>query len=142
MSIKPYEIELVTASSEWDFHESLLATITGLPKSEIWAKLPEHLQKANSWRGHSFIEVARLLGYNCNRRFVEFDAKTPWPCILRCQTPDIKNGWWALAYANGQVYDVYGRPHAQWFDDFMRRYPELKITSMLQIWVSESYFLI
>lgn len=142
MTTQAYEIELVTASSQHDFHESLLATITGLPKHEIFERLPEHLQVANSWRGHSFVEVARLLGYNCNRRFIEFDAKTPWPCILRCQVPTIKNGWWALAYANGKVYSVYEWPHVQWFDDFMRYNPELKITSMLQIWMGESQFII
>lgn len=134
MSREPYEIELV-ASHGGDYLESLLATVTGLPKAEIWARLPEHLQKPGGWRGSSFVEVAQLLRYNCNRQFKPFDARTPWPCILRCQSPSIKSGWWALAYANGAVYDPW-RESITWLDDFVRFYPEVKITSMLQIWIA------
>ena len=132
---QPYEIELVASNlSDGDYLLALLATVTGLPKAEIWERLPEHLKKTGGWRGSSFIEVARLLGYNCNRQFVPFDARTPWPCILRCQTPEIKNGWWALAYANGLVYDPSGG-WADYFDEFVRIYPQTRITSMLQIWI-------
>jgi hypothetical protein len=130
---KAYEIELVV-SHGGDYSESLLATVTGLPKHEIWKRLPEHLKKLGGWRGSSFVEVARLLGYNCNRQFIPFNARTTWPCILRCQLPHIKNGWWALAYANGAVYNP-SDSSVVWLDDFIRWNPEVRITSMLQIWI-------
>jgi len=130
---QPYEIELVASHGD-DYLESLLATVMGLPKAEIWERLPENLKKPGGWRGQSFIEVARLLGYNCNRQFIRFDARTPWPCILRCQSPELKTRWWALAYANGAVYwPLHGA--TIWLDDFIRWYPQVQITSMLQIWI-------
>jgi hypothetical protein len=134
MSRPAYEIELVASYGD-DYQESLLATVTGLPKHEIWERLPEHLKKPGGWRGQSFIEVARLLGYNCNRQFIPFDARTPWPCILRIQVPYMKSNWWALAYANGAVYDPW-QESIVWLDDFVRFNPEHRITSMLQIWIS------
>jgi hypothetical protein len=134
MSSTLYEIELV-ASHGGDYLASLLATVTGLPKAEIQERLPEHLQKPGGWRGSSFVEVARLLGYNCNRQFKPFEARTSWPCILRCQSPELKPNWWALAYANGAVYDPW-QESITWLDDFVRFCPEVKITSMLQIWIA------
>jgi hypothetical protein len=130
---KAYEIELVVSHGA-DYTESLLATLTGLPKHEIWERLPEHLKERGSWRGSSFVEVARLLGYNCNKQFIRFDACTPWPCILRCQVPWLKSKWWALVYANGAVYDPW-QQSVTWLDDFVRFNPEASITSMLQIWI-------
>ena len=130
---QPYEIELV-ASGPDDYHVSLLATITGLPKIEIAERLPEHLREREGWRGQSFVEVARLLRYNCNRQFIPFDARTPWPCILRAQLPWLKSNWWSLIYNQGAVYDPWNG-WVQWFDDFVRNNPEAHITSMLQIWI-------
>lgn len=135
MSSQPYEIELVASTRADDYQVALLATITGLPKSEITEQLPAHLRTKGGWRGQSFIEMARLLKYNCNRQFKPFDTRTPWPCILRCQVPSLKTGWWALIYNQGLVYDPWNE-WVQWFDDFIRNEPEVRITSMLQIWIS------
>jgi len=137
MNSEAYEVELSMSNGGGnDYLVALLATCTGLPKEEIVGKLPADLQKTGRWPGTSFIKMVRLLGYNCNRRFIEFNARTPWPCILRCQKPTIKGGWWALVYANGQVYDPYSTwCSVQYLDDFVRLNPEARITSMLEIWM-------
>jgi hypothetical protein len=140
MSTQSYEIELVRSETDSDYHISMLATVTGLPKQEIWEKLPEHLKKANSWRGSSFGEVARLLGYNTNLRFIKFDPETPWPCILRVQVPDEwgwKGKWWALVYNQKVVYDVHNRPALRYIEHWLDEHPGCRITSMLQVWISD-----
>lgn len=83
MASLPYEIELVPSKTNNDYLLALMATVTGLPKHEIFEYLPPALQIPHGWSGTSFIDVVRLLGYNCTRRFIPFDARTPWPCLLR-----------------------------------------------------------
>ena len=135
-----YEIELVCSETEKDYLPALVATVTGLPKAEIMERLPPALRVPHGWSGTSFIEVSRLLGYNCNRRFMPFLARTPWPCILRCQQPG-STGWWALAYANGLVYDPDWPGSVLGLDEFVRTNPATRITSMLQVWVGPSVVL-
>ncbi|RSK50087.1 hypothetical protein [Hymenobacter rigui] len=139
MSAQPYEIELVASETDTDYHESLLATITGLPKAEIREKLPQDLSGGGGWRGSSFPRVARLLGFNVNPRFIKFDPATPWPCILRVQVPEHwgwKGKWWAVVYNQGTVYlpdqGVRGS-----LNQFLSLYPGCRVTSMLQIWISD-----
>jgi len=139
MSTQAYEIELVCSETDSDYHLALLATITGLEKQEIFGKLPAELTRAKSWRGRSFIEAACAVGFNVNPRFIKFDPATPWPCIMRVHVPDAwgwKGCWWALVYNQGIVYDVStGNPHSlEWWQ---RHYPGCRITSMLQIWISD-----
>ncbi|RSK29861.1 hypothetical protein [Hymenobacter metallilatus] len=139
MSAQPYEIELVASETDTDYHEALLATITGLPKAEIREKLPEPLRQAKGWRGSSFGEVARLLGYNTTPRFVKWDPATPWPCILRVKVPEHwgwKGCWWALVYNQSEVYDV-ARNQSYSLEHWQRIYPACRVTSMLQIWISD-----
>lgn len=131
-----YEIELVPMASEHDWHESQLATLTGLPKQEVSERLPEKYRKVGSWGGQGYVQCARALGYNCNLRFIKFDPTTPWPCIMRVQSPEIKNGWWALIYHQGQVYDVAWPPHRQPLAAWQAAHPDCRITSMLQVWMS------
>jgi hypothetical protein len=133
-----YEIELVVCAAGENYHVAMLATLTGLPKAEVEAQLPAELRRANSWRGQSYVQVARLLRYNCNRQFIPFEARTPWPCILRVQDPAFKSGWWSLIYANGSVYDVWNE-WVMYLDDFLRQHPEVIITSMLQIWMGDNH---
>ncbi|WP_426491085.1 hypothetical protein [Hymenobacter sp. 102] len=139
MSAQPYEIELVASETDTDYYEALLATITGLPKAEIREKLPQDLSGGGGWRGSSFPQVARLLGYNTTPRFVKFDPATPWPCILRVQVPEHwgwKGKWWALGYNQGRVYDVASGDHYS-FKNWQLAYADCRVTSMLQIWISD-----
>jgi hypothetical protein len=136
---QPYEIELVASQSEHDWHESMLATLTGLPKEEVYERLPEKYRKPGKWGGQGYVHSARALGYNCNPRFLKFDPATPWPCVLRVQVPDSwgwKGCWWALIYHQGEVYDVADGGHTQTLTNWQSEYPDCRITSMLQVWMS------
>jgi hypothetical protein len=141
MSTEHYEIELVRSETEHDYHVSMLATITGISKEEIYERLPATLTRAKSWRGRNFIEAARGLGFNVNPRFIKFDPATPWPCILRVQVPDAwdwKGCWWALVYNQGYVYNGAGGEddwHCCSLKNFLAANPGCRITSMLQIWM-------
>jgi|GEM_PF-1083074 len=140
MSTEAYEIQLVPSETDWDYHACLLATITGLPRLEVYNKFPEKLQKLDGWRGSYFGEAARALGFNTNPRFIKFDPLTPWPCILRVQVPDAwgwKGKWWALVYNQGVVYNVNGHPAETQYQHWLEDNPGCRITSMLQIWISD-----
>lgn len=142
MSTQPYELELVAATDSLDYRACFMATLTGLPKEEVAERLPQ-LINMNSWGGRHFVEAAGLLGYNTNPRFVKFAPETPWPCVLRVQVPDAwgwKGKWWALIYNQGRVYNVSGfndEWHECSFANFKTAYQDCRITSMLQVWISD-----
>jgi hypothetical protein len=144
MSEQPYEIDLVKCETDdgTDWHESQLATLTGLPKEEIRRRIPKEYWGKKRWRSRGYIDCARAMGFNCNPRFIKWDATTPWPCIMRVQTPEIKNGWWSLIYNQGIVYDVWNWPHMRELSRWQAEHPECRITSMLQIWMSVTSLLL
>lgn len=140
MSEQPYEIEMVR-SCGWDYWESMYATLTGLPKHEVWEKWPDSLRLAGSWGGQDFVRAARALGFNCNVRWVKFDPETPWPCILRLQDTTLKSGWRSRLHHQGNVYHV-DSGIIQPLEKFLFNCQHLRITSMLQVWMSTSNVLL
>ena len=134
-----YEIEVVCYGP--DLHnQSVISSLTGLDFEE--ANQAVQSISRNSWSGQTYVKVFQNLGFNTNPRFIKFDPKTPYPCIMRCRNH--KKGYWYLfLYHDGIVYDL----HANSFrlDDhynvasrkgsyFLKNYG-MKVTSMLQVWV-------
>jgi hypothetical protein len=133
-----YEVELVTTSNPDDYLLALLATLTGLPLEEARERLRCVLPPKKKWGGQTFVRAARELGYATTLRFVPFVASTPWPGILRCAIPpEWGTGWWALVYASGHVLNPLANDgwHTLPLDEFKRRYPRVRITSMLPVWM-------
>lgn len=136
-----YEIELVASTSEHDWHEAQLATLTGLSKAEVYEAMPAEYRGKDSFRSRGYIDCARALGFNTNQRFIKWDPKTPWPCIMRVQVPDEwgwKGRWWSLIYHDGMVYDVSCPPHERCFQLWQRDNPGCRVTSMLQVWMDST----
>lgn len=133
-----YEVELVKADAPDTYLSGVLATLTGLSLEEVQEYLTRRGLMKGKWGGQTFVRVARDLGYSTAPRFIPFDVATYYPCILRCRIPsNWGKGWWALVYANGQVLN----PHfaSDWdtlsLADFITRFRQVRITSMLPIWM-------
>lgn len=115
---------------DWD-RDSLLksnqwfvAVLTGLSDEEIHAISPSKAK----WRVQVFVEVFKKLGFNTSERFVKFDPDTDKPCIMRT-TSFQKGYWYAWIYYDGLVNNTWT------ISGFNERWPRLKITSMLQVWI-------
>lgn len=134
-----YEIEIINYGDPY-FHESTLSTLTGLPFEEVH-DMVESIRKKR-WGGQLYIKAFQNLGFNTNSRFIRFDPRTTYPCILRCRN-HVK-GYWYLFYFNaGVIYDCYGNQFE--LSDtynvinrkgsyFLKNYG-MKVTSMLEVWV-------
>lgn len=122
-----YEIEWVypgdKACCAW------IAMLTGIDKSEIIEKTSDIVR----WTGGKFTKVIRGLGYNCNSRFLKFDKLTEYPCLMRCHVRTRREScWYGFVYYDGMVYCDEGViTWAEW----NATYPELRVTSMLQVWI-------
>lgn len=130
-----YEIEHVcyafkNGEIHINFFESEIAMLTGLSLVEI---LPI-TSKIKRWSGSAYVDVFRKLGYNCNAKFKKFDKNTEYPCLMRCnEIKRTSSFWYGFVYYDGFVYCVYEGKIK--LDDFLNFNSNLKITSMLQVWI-------
>lgn len=99
-----YEFEIVNFGDGY-WHESTLATMTGLTFDEVHAAVKAIGR--DRWGGQLYIKTFQSLGFNTNPRFVKFDKDTAYPCILRCCNHQ-KSGWYVFFYYAGIVYDIHG----------------------------------
>ena len=110
-------------------HYTVIAILTGLPFDEIAAVSPQK----DCWGGQSFVHVFRNLGFNVNPRFKKFDPQTEYPCLMRCKRTDIQEPYWYLfVYYNNLVDTGNCR---MTFDEWQQQYRNLRVTSMLQVWI-------
>ena len=123
-----YEIDWPRNDCVENYHHHTIAMLTGLPIEEIKAKAPDR----GLWHTRDYIKTFRDLGFNCNDRFIKFDPNTPYPCIMRYTTPEDKNHWYSEVYYDGLVYSWN---NCSDLTSFKILNPELKITSMLQVWI-------
>lgn len=123
-----YEIQPVDFG-EGFHHESIIGTLTGLPFEDI-RKVTEKF--GNHWRGRSFIEAFQELGFSTNQRFIKFAQHDQYPCVMRTKISGDPSHWYAVPYYDQKVYMMDG---AISLSAFRTRYPDYKITSMLQVWV-------
>jgi len=102
----------------------IIKILTGLSWEEIKLASPDK----DAWHGRDFISTATKLGFNTSERFIKFDKNTDKPCIMRTKS-DIKGYWWAWIYDGELVNNCWT------FEEWQAEYPELKATSMPQIWI-------
>lgn len=106
----------------------MFGILTGLPFHEIRL----HAPTADYWRGRDFVALAAKLGFNTSERFIKFDPYTDKSCIMRCQREKETKHWYGWVYYDGFVYSNGNRVRlAEWKVKFR----DLRITSMLQIWI-------
>lgn len=129
-----YEIEIVNFEEEMQdggFHsESEIATLTGLG----WEDMYDITSKVKRWTGQAYIKTFRTLGFNCNTRWIKFDKNTEYPCMIRCKIPHDKHHWASWIYYDGHIYDI--REGKITWAKWNSWWPNYKITSMLQVWIS------
>jgi hypothetical protein len=110
-------------------HYEMIAILTGLSFEEIIDASPKY----DRWYGRDFVKTFQKLGFNTNERFVKFHPATDKPCMLRLVDIDkTKSGWYAWAYCDGLVADNGSAYNLELWKTF---YPDLRITSMLQVWI-------
>lgn len=130
--MRKYEIEPVYHPGY--FFESQICSLTGLELEEV----TKHTEKIKTWRGRTYIDLFRELGFNTNPRFMKFDAETKYPCLMRTvQRSGKRTYWYGFVYHDSMVY-VIGEgplPIKMGLYQFTQAYPHLKITSMLQVWI-------
>lgn len=131
--MKKYEIEAVFHPLH--FFESQICSLTGLELEEVL----QHTKKIKTWRSRTYIDLFRELGFNTNHRFIKFDPDTKYPCLMRTKEygPEGKH-WYGFVYYDHLVYMI-GEDTEQvgaiGLNRFKAYYPQLKITSMLQVWI-------
>jgi len=110
-------------------HHETVAVLTGLPIEDIVAASPT----SEKWYGRDYVKTFYKLGFNTSERFIKFDPNTDKPCMIRAVEIDKeRSGWYSWVYydnwivENGACYTL-----EMWKQSF----PQLKITSMLQVWI-------
>jgi hypothetical protein len=123
-----YEIEVVNFGDDY-FIESEIAILTGLSLEEILIVTKGVQRHPGQW----YVRAFQKLGYNCNNRFIKFDKKTQYPCMMRCKKRGVNNCWYGWIYYDGHIYDIHeGKiTWAKW----NALWPNFKVTSMLQVWI-------
>lgn len=115
--------------------EAIICCLTGLDPNDI-----SHLKIKERFNGKWIIDVFRSLGYDTNNRFVKFDPKSEFPVIMRCVGKK-KGIWYALIYHDGIVWNPYSNEFFNYDDHVYKgkikvlKPYNLKITSMLQVWI-------
>lgn len=114
----------------------LISMLTGHALEDVRGKVPPRLHKGHGWYGRDFIAAFRELGYDCSPKFKPFEIDTPYPCLMRYgprKPASRKEDWWSVVvYYDGLVYDP-ALPEPFALNLFN---PDYKITSMLQVWMS------
>lgn len=134
-----YELEVVSYGPNL-YNQSVISSLIGLDFDE--ADQAVKAISCKSWSGQTYVKVFQNLGFTTNPRFVKFDPKTPYPCIMRCRN-HVKGYWYLFLYHDGIVYDLHGNsfhlddPYNVAFRNgsyFLKNYG-MKVTSMLQVWI-------
>jgi hypothetical protein len=136
-----YEIEFVL-DRKW-FSQALIMMLTGYSLAEVL----KHTGKRRALPARSFRAAFQALGYSCSDRFMPFDAQSSYPVLLRALGPPKPQrmaasgrvrqpppDWYAFVYYDQKVYDPFHGITP--LDRFAESYPELRISSMIQVWVS------
>ena len=110
-------------------HHQIIAVLTSLSIEEIISASP----KSNKWHGRDYVKTFYKLGFNTSERFVKFDPSTDKPCMIRAvEIDNERSGWYSWAYYDNCIVD----DGVQYSLGLWTRYfPQLKITSMLQVWI-------
>lgn len=109
---------------EWMTNLDLVKVLTGIPIHEIALVSPG----CNGWRGQDFKKVFIALGFNTSERFEKFDPITDKPVLMRASWTE-KKYWSGWIYYDGKVNDLWT------LEEFAIRWPDIKITSMLKVWL-------
>lgn len=128
MNDQLYELDYFR--DEENGHHEIIAILTGLPIEDIVKVSPTR----DAWYGKDFINIFRSLGFNVNPRYIKFNPKTEYPCMMRFRDKtDNKVCWYSYVYYNDKVYTGKG----EWwrFDQWIKAYSNCRVTSMLQVWI-------
>lgn len=110
-------------------HHEIIAVLTGLSFEEITIASP----KSNRWHGRDYVQAFHKLGFNTSDRFIKFDANTDKPCMLRAvEIEKEREGWYSWAYHDNWIVEQGECYTLKMWKEY---YPQLKITSMLQVWI-------
>lgn len=110
-------------------HYTIIAILTGLPLEDIKKASPSK----RAWGGQTYVYVFKKLGFNSNNRFIKFNPETEYPCLMRFKRTDIKEPYWyGCVYYDNIVY--MGNCRVK-FSDFLNNNTNIRITSMLQVWI-------
>ena len=143
--MEKYEVEFVH-SEPWPC-QAMISMLTGYPLEEILALTGKKVALPSRAFRKAFLQ----LGYNCSARFVPFDPDTPYPVLGRALGPkpakriSPRTGkpmarhpdWYAFVYYDQVVYYPYWDNGIFPLAVFDQVFPDLRITSMMQVWVSE-----
>lgn len=130
MPDQKYEIEPIVQYGYYWFHAQV-KVLTGLEYDEI-----DRVFKTNEFTGQGVIQLFRDLGYNVTPRWKKFDPNTEYPAMIRCRSLTDKSHWFPFVYYDGKVYapnqsdGIYNS-----IDEFLDNCRDLKITSMIQVWI-------
>lgn len=128
--MEKYELELVNFGGKY-YMESMIATLTGLDLEDILAVRPYK----DRWIGGEIAQLIRDLGYNTNLRFTKFNRNTKYPCLMRTHDRFKKNGtWYSFVYYDGMVGCNGYTEFVPW-SQFNMDNPNLRVTTMLQVWI-------
>ena len=127
MADQKYEIEIVSYYPEW--WNSEISILTGLERSDF----VEMTNKVTRWTGTQYIRILRKLGFNTNSRFIKFDRKTEYPCMMGCRIPHDKHHWAGFIYYDEHIY--HPEEGKLTWAEWNALWPNYKVTSMLQVWV-------
>jgi len=109
---------------------SLFHIITGLEYDELDLVICKNKNSGQGW-----IEMFRELGFNVTPRWKKFDMGTEVPSVIRCKSINDKSHWYPYIYYDNEIYSaLYGGYWAS-IDSFLEDNKELKITSMIQVWI-------
>lgn len=141
-----WEIEPVFYNPDdwWHGCYALVSMLTGHSIEELHNTLPKRYWNAESWYTRDFKAAISLLGFDTNPSFKKFDPQTPYPCLARFRPtkrrmverrqagkkPDF---WDVYVYYDGLIYS----PQEGCVYPLTLFDPGLKITSMLQVWLSD-----
>lgn len=122
-----YELEIVSHYPCW--WDSEICILTGLSLEEVRPVT----RNTTRWTGQQYIKVFRHFGFNTNDRFVRFDRKTKYPCMIRCRVPNVKSHWAGFIYYDGHIY--HPEEGKLTWAEWNSLWPNYKVTSMLQVWI-------
>lgn len=125
-----FEIDHIKETSRDTWMHSHLATLTGYSIEEISV----HLKPSDRIHSRSIKKAVEALGFSCSKRFIKFDPKVENPCLMRAVDKGKSGGtWYPFPYYDDTVYFSNGTTLT--LEGFLKHFPELRITTMLEIYV-------
>lgn len=127
---KEIKYEIPVNYFEGKHHETIIGLLTGLTLEEIQAVTP----RREKWRTRDYLHAFYKLGFNTNVRFIAFHPETQYPCIMRCRAKPDTGYWYGYVYYDNIVYASNNFIYT--LDDFINYLgDQLRVTSMLQVWI-------